>query len=176
MNGVVARIGGKPAGLVYVGPSQINVVVPPDLPPGRTTLDLSNAGWTINPFAIELLEAAPGIFMLPASSAGAVLIAGTGLLAQLRAGGRPARKGEVVEIYCTGLGRLIDGRTATPPVVMIAGVPVEVLYSGSAPGAVEGLHQVNARISERVRGGLSVPLALRVGDRSSNTVTVTIAE
>jgi len=132
---------------------------------------LSNAGWTTNSFPIDVVGAAPGIFTIDASGSGAVLFAGTGLLAQARAGGRAARRGEVIEIYCTGLPRM-----AQATAVFVGTESAEVLYSGQAPGAVEGLQQVNARIPAGVSAGASVPLRIRIGAAESNMVTIAVSD
>ena len=54
-----------------------------------------------------LLDAAPAIFTISADQQGAVLLAGTELIAGPARDkvSRPAGRGEVIEVYCTGLGR-----------------------------------------------------------------------
>ncbi len=47
--------------------------------------------------------------------------------------------------------------------VNIGGVPVEVLYAGSAPNLVSGVMQVNVRLNADVPRGAAIPLELRVG-------------
>ena len=58
---------------------------------------------------------------------------------------------------------------------MIGGVRAEVLYSGLTPGAI-GLYQINARIAANAQIGAAVPVTIRMGTRTANTVTIAVAE
>ena len=187
------RINGTPAPLLYVDPGQINFFLPHDLAPGAATLTVIHAGLESAPLTLSLETSAPGIFALPGEQQGAILIAGTALLAGQLAGvnARPARRGEIVEIYATGLGRVLPGqrgaenpappfplsRTVATPLLTIGGMPAEVLFSGLAPGFV-GVYQVNARIPAAAPPGPAVPVVLRFAETEppSNTVTIGIAE
>jgi uncharacterized protein (TIGR03437 family) len=101
---------------------------------------------------------------------------------------RAARRGEIVEIYATGLGRLDfpprvgdaapadpPARTVETPEVTVGGVRAEVLYSGLTPGAI-GLYQINARIADNAQTGTAVPVTIRMGTRTGNTVTIAVVE
>jgi uncharacterized protein (TIGR03437 family) len=182
LNAVSVRLNGKPAPLVYVHPNQINFQVPPDLPAGPAEVIVSNAGVESARFTLSTLtEYSPAIFTFGGngSGQGVVLLAGTGLIAGGRKspGFRMARRGETVEIYCTGLGRL---DTATPPAtvavpsVTIGGAPAEVLSSGAAPG-LTGVYVVRARIPAASSTGVAVPVVLRIGPAGAppgNEVTI----
>jgi uncharacterized protein (TIGR03437 family) len=62
-----------------------------------------------------------------------------------------------------------------PVSVEIGGLPATVLYAGAAPGAIPGLFQINARISQDVTPGDSVPLRVKVGNlMSQQGVTVAV--
>jgi len=121
---------------------------------------------------------------------GAVRVAGTIYIARAADDGisRPARRGEYVSIYCTGLGRVEFPprpgeppppdppiRTVDTPEVSIGGAPAEVSFSGLAPGSV-GLYQINAKIAAAAQTGNAVPLTVSIGGRTSNTVTIAVAE
>jgi uncharacterized protein (TIGR03437 family) len=153
MNATVVKVNGADVPLLYVGPSQVNFRLPQDLPLGPASVTAWNAGSESVAAQITVVEAAPAIF--------GVLIAGTGL-------SRPARQGEVIEIYATGFGR-----SAAIPTVSIGGQTAEVLFSGPAP-TVPGLHQLNARIPVNTAAGASVPLRIELAGRISNTVMITI--
>jgi uncharacterized protein (TIGR03437 family) len=175
MNGVHVRVGGRDSGLVFISPNQINFAVPADLPQqsGPTRVELSNAGHTIGAAQVELAQTAPAVFTLNSSGQGqgAVLIAGTGLLAQSSAGGRPVRRGEAIEIYCTGLGH-----DPVQAAVTIGGQAAEVLYAGASGAGPEGLAQVNARVPQSAPIGAEVQLILHVGGRMSRGVTIAVAQ
>lgn len=189
MNAVEVKVNGQPAPLIYVGPAQINFQLPFDLTTGALDVRVTNAGSECSTCASgTVIDSAPGIFTLSQSGQGqgAVLIAGAPLLAG--PGGRPAAKGELIEIYCTGLGRVtappVPGEPAAGLVptigtafATIGGVPAEVFYSGLTPGNV-GLYQVNARVPLGSPAGPAVPVVIRMGEsgRPSNTVTIAVAE
>jgi len=100
---------------------------------------------------------------------------------------RPAKAGEFLSIYCTGLGLTSNApalgqptassplsTTALTPVVTIGGVNAKVIFSGLAPGFV-GLNQVNVQVPDGVAPGDAVPVVLTIGGVTSNTVTIAIA-
>lgn len=170
---VAVKAGAVALPLVYVSPGQINLYLPPELGTGVINLTVSHAGVESAALPVTLVASSPGIFALgqEGQGQGAILIAGT---AQVAGEGRPARRGEAVEIYATGLGRVVGDRTVETPVVTIGGVAAEVLYSGLAPGLV-GVYQVNVRVSQEVAPGARVAVVVQLGGRESNTVTMAIA-
>jgi uncharacterized protein (TIGR03437 family) len=146
-------IGSILANLLYVSPTQINFLVPPNLIPGTTNLNVvvdSFAGPTI---PIQLAAASPALFQADANNVIAVEAAGT-----LITPSTPAQPGDVIILYATGLG------TTAPPVVysqipftaarvvqsesftvQLDAVPVDpgaIFYAGIAPGFA-GLYQIN---------------------------------
>jgi uncharacterized protein (TIGR03437 family) len=192
MNGVSVRVDGRTMPLLYVGPRQINWLLPFGIP-SVSSVVVSYAGResapaTLAPNAFHG-DVAPGIFVVSPEGQGAVRISGTALIAGPagRAQYRPARRGEVIEIYCTGLGTVTNtpaagapalssplSRTVTEPIVMIGERPAVVLYSGLAPD-LAGVYQVNAQISSETPAGDRVPLTVRMnGGISSNTVTIAV--
>jgi uncharacterized protein (TIGR03437 family) len=101
-------------------------------------------------------------------------------------GSRPARAGEFLSIYCTGLGAVSNrptlgsaapsnplAQTSATPTVSIGGVNAQVIFSGLAPGFV-GLYQVNVRVPETAPVGAAVPLILTIGGVQSNTATIAV--
>ena len=95
--------------------------------------------------------------------------------------GEPARPGDAVQLYVTGLGKATpngiaagvplatgavapaDGNplyiTVLRPQVTFGGIPAEVLFSGVAPGFA-GFYQINVRIPESASSGDDVPLRI----------------
>jgi uncharacterized protein (TIGR03437 family) len=87
------------------------------------------------------------------------LIAGTGI----RTEERPAKAGEFLEIYATGLGASPDAS------VKIAGVTAQVTYAG--PTTVQGLQQVNVLVPSGIPSG-SQNLVLTVSGTQANPVRI----
>ncbi len=88
--------------------------------------------------------------------------------------------------FATGEGQTspsgVDGKPAALPLpqpillvsAAIGGQAVKPQYAGGAPGEVAGLMQVNVQIPTGIQTGSAVPLALMVGNVSSQA-GVTIA-
>lgn len=184
--GVEVLLDGVPAPLFFVGAGQVNFLVPHGLS-GEVEMKLRIRGLESAPATIELQAASPGVFALTQSGRGqgAVLIGGTGAVAD---GGRPARAGDVLEIYATGLGAVSEAPEAgaaaptdrlapmmAQPVVRLDNLPQEVLFAGLAPGLV-GVYQVNVRVGKEVSAGDAVALVLEIAGARSNTVTIAVAE
>jgi uncharacterized protein (TIGR03437 family) len=115
----------------------------------------------------------PGIFYQSETGLGAILVAGTGKTTNERA----VNAGEIVEIYCTGLGALRSSLSALPetvarPQVLIGGREAEVLFSGGW-GGIPGAYQVNARVPAGTGSGTQ-PVVIRVEGAASNTVQMVV--
>jgi uncharacterized protein (TIGR03437 family) len=146
------------AQVYYVSPTQINVLLPPNLGTGqaelRTQLD-STYGPAVT---ISITAAAPALFQLDARTVVATHIGGQVITADA-----PAVPGEWVILYATGLGVTspkpgygeIPGGAA--PLVDMAGFGVllngtkvdskRIAYAGVAPGFA-GLYQINCQLPE----------------------------
>ncbi len=191
--GSTFEVGNFAASLFFVSPTQVNLQVPWEV--AGHTQAMVNA--TVGAAAIStqqmiMIDAfAPGIFTLnePGSSQGVVLIAGTQLLAApAKTGGKkPVAAGKFVSIYCTGLGAVSNqpatgfaakadplSFTSTTPTVTIGGIVANVSFSGLAPGSV-GLYQVNVQVPMGTPAGDAVPVILKIGGVTSNTVTIAVA-
>ena len=176
--------GGVLAPLFYADPGQANVQIPWELAgQSQTTIMASRNGQTSAPQTVNLSTYAPGIFTTG--------IFGTGSAAILDSNNRlispknPTRAGDIIQIYCTGLGPVTNqpatgapspanplAHTTTLPTVMISGVPSTVQFSGLTPGDV-GLYQVNAQVPAAVSGSTAM-LTISIGGATSNTVTIPV--
>jgi hypothetical protein len=111
----------------------------------------------------------PPVLLSVSGEQGAVLHAGS---TRLVSATDPARAGETIEVYATGL---ID-EGVIPPQVAIGGRLAEVLFFGKAPG-LAALNQINVR----VRSGVSprpatVPVRMTYLSRPSNEVTIGVQD
>jgi uncharacterized protein (TIGR03437 family) len=141
-----------PADIYYVSPGLVNILIPPSLKPGSLTLVLLNdslAGPTVQ---ITLGGTAPGLFQL--DSVNVIATHGNGPLVTPAS---PAKPGEVVVLYATGLGVTSPPAVAnqlptgvatlvdTSFQVLLNGVAVDpraIQYAGVTPGYA-GLFQIN---------------------------------
>ena len=149
-------VGGTPVPLLFVSDRQINFYAPPDLRPGPADVTVSSPAGVSAPVSAEVVEYQPAVFFDPATGRGAAI-----------------RRGEYLEIYCTGLGPVRESQapglqeTVTRPAVFVGDSPVEVSFSGLAPG-YPGLYQVNARVPP---GSGAAQLYIEAGGSRSNQVT-----
>jgi len=110
---------------------------------------------------------APHLFATSgAMGQGAILHANT---PQLADASNPARAGEILEVYCTGL----DEGGSVPPQVMIGGVAAEVVYFGNTVG-YRGLNQVNVRVPANTPTGSAIVVRMSDLGRVSNEVTIAV--
>ena len=187
LGGFKVLVGGLPLRLRYVGTEQVNALVPKALPPNtRQQLVLLRDGAPAVPLAVLVAEAQPGVFTMNGQGTGqaAAVRAGTSNLAEPAT---PARRGETIEIYCTGLGPVDastpDGepapvaglaRVRIPVSVTVGGRGAEVSFAGLAPGT-SGLYQVNVKIPDDAPAGDAVEVVLTQGTATSNPVTIAVS-
>ena len=184
----VVQNGSEPARLFSSVSGQINLVLSSSLEGDVVRLAL-RLGDRVREVTLPLAQYSPGVFTVDSTGAGqgAVTIAGSGgcLAGPPVRGkcGRPVRAGQIIEIFLTGLGRLVSANpgarlprptvTSDLPEVTIGGTPAQVLCSGAAPG-FEGLYQVNAIVAEGTSSGLAVRLEIRIGGVAANVVQIAV--
>ncbi len=189
LGGTRVTLGGTRLPLLFVNPKQLNAFVPFTVTPNTLQQLIIERGSTVSiPFKIKVADAFPGIYTSnqTGSGQGTVVFAGTQVLAGPISVGRPAHRGDRLEIYATGLGLVAnspaDGQTASttaisatvnPVTVTISGVPTPAQFAGLTPGFV-GLYQINVQVPDDVQTGGSIPLSLTVAGKESNTVTIAI--
>jgi uncharacterized protein (TIGR03437 family) len=183
LGGATVKFNGIAAPLFYSFPSQIGAQIPYELAgQAFVQITVTVAGQTSDPQRIFIAPTAPGIFTLnqAGSGPGAVLNQDS----SVNSSSAPAKRGAVVQIYCTGLG-LVNPPAATgvlagvaqttiPTMVTIDGLDATVQYAGTAPGFV-GLNQVNAFVPQGARIGNDVTLKISIrGFAESNTATIAV--
>jgi uncharacterized protein (TIGR03437 family) len=192
LGGATMTMGGVPVPLFYVSPTQFNFQVPlfTLTEQASTSLTISQGG-TLTSLTVLLKPYAPALFTVNEGGTGqaSTLIAGTAALAaptSAFAGSRPAKIGEYIEIYATGLGDVSNrpglgsaspvdplATTVATPSVTVGGVAALVSFSGLAPGYV-GLYQINVQVPAGAPTGPDIPILLTIGGVASNTATIAI--
>ena len=178
-------IGGVEAPLFYGDGGQVNAQVPYELAGvGAASLVVRGRGAAGAPATVTIAPAQPGIFTVSQTGTGqGVVLDAAGRLVDAN---NPARPGDVVVIYATGMGltnpAAATGAAApteplahvtTSPTVTIGGQQATVEFAGLAP-TFAGLYQINARVPAGVAAGSSVPLVITQNGIASNTVTIAV--
>ena len=173
--GVQVLFDGRPAPLLYVQESQLNVVAPWSLTPRTSTeVCVVFADAKTNCLVEPVVEVAPAVFRSGGLNAAAVNEDGT-----INSAANPAPQGSFVSIFATGFGPVrptpSDGAITEFPLpenaldaeifwTTISGIggssvhQLEVTYAGPAPFQVAGVSQVNFRLP-----GFTPLLTLAVG-------------
>ena len=176
-------IAGQAAPLLYVSPTQINAVVPFGLNTNTTYSLLVQRDLALSsPVPINIADAQPGAFQYSGS---AIVQDSRGTApAFLVTPSAPAQAGDVLVIYCAGLGvtnpPVTDGvaspasptaQTKSVVTVTIGGQNATVVYAGLVAGLV-GLYQVNVDMPAGVTPGNAVPVVLTIAGQTSPTATI----
>ena len=177
LNGARVTIGGEPAPLLYVSPTQINAQLPVDLAPGVQTVLVDNGNGPGAAYSVNITPTAPAIFFSPTpailKNADYSVISTT----------NPAHSGDILLVYATGLGQTAPALTTgtlaaasplshtAPVTATIGGKTAAVVYSAASPGFA-GLYQVAVTVPAGVTG--NVALQLTTGGVNSNSVTITV--
>lgn len=184
LGGVTVTVNGNAAPLHFAGPNQINLLVPYATTGSKATIVVNNNGAISNAVDVPLASTAPGIFSLDQSGtgSGAVLHADFTLVDAVN----PARRGETVLIFLTGLGTVspgvadgtAGGSNPLSPAdavinVLIGGKPASIVFAGLAPG-FPGLYQINATVPIGVAATGRVPLAIATPDAYHDQVDLLI--
>lgn len=176
LNGVAVAVGGQFGRILYVSPTQVDAELPFEAPTGTQELSLNNGNAPSAPISINVAPVAPAIYGAVFENADFSLVGPA----------NPAKAGDVVVLYATGLGQttpvLTTGQVApgdplfnTVPVsVTIGGKAVpKVWYSIAAPFYVAGLCQIAVTVPEGVGPG-SAPVVVSAGSLASNAVSILV--
>ena len=153
LGGVSVLIDGVAAPIYAISPTLVFALVPYATAGPTANFTVSNNGALSNTVEVPVAATAPGVFSLTRNGIGPGAIQHTDYTTVSSA--KPAKRGETVVIYLTGLGAV------TPPVtdasgggvkplssvnsatgVLIGGLPATVKFAGLVPG-VPGLYIVN---------------------------------
>lgn len=191
LGGVRVRVNNIDAGIFFAAPTQINFLVPNNVPDGTSVnVVVTNSNNSTRNGTVVVRRSAPGIFAASANGQGAAAAVTTfdGLTYLAVADGQgnelPVDAGtrerpNILVLYGTGIRNAPaavpndENGVAEAVSVRFRGVPGRVLYAGPAPG-FSGLDQINVAIPPELSGLGSVPIIARIADRDSNTVTISL--
>jgi len=199
LGGVQVLFDGTPAPLLYVGPTQINAIVPREVSADDTaSIQIVTPTGSISGPTMQVSPSQPGV--VPSSAQGPALIlpyaAAVNQDGSINSASNPAALGSVVSVWVSGAGastqRLPDGAIVTladsgspalpvvafsAPAFVIGTLPgplsLEVVYAGDAAGMVAGVTQVNFLLPSQAEYGLdNVAFWLQIGGASSELFTL----
>ncbi|HWR54620.1 MAG TPA: hypothetical protein VN428_26160 [Bryobacteraceae bacterium] len=161
LGGVHVLVGGLAAFVFYVSPGQVNALIPNSLRPGGFEVRIVRDGAGGPAAIVNIEEYAPALFEYERDTAIALRYPTW----QPATREYPARPGEIVSLFATGLGPLTypfgeyDIPNSATPIearkqfrVLLNGIALDdnlIEYAGCAPGYI-GLYQINVRLPERV--------------------------
>ena len=164
--------------LLYVSDSQVNVLVPYNIAMNTAHQLLVQRGSAISvPVATAILDTQPAILTTTGNGIGQGDVYKNGLT--LADASAPVTAGDVVVIYCVGLGAVAPTVQAGDPspssplasvlgtvTVTIGGQSTPASFAGLTPGFA-GLYQINAAVPAGITPGSQVPITISVAGKSS---------
>jgi uncharacterized protein (TIGR03437 family) len=177
---------GQPSPMIYTTEKQISAIVPYELQ-GKTTakLKVEYQGAQSDEVDVAVAPTAPAIFTQNASGTGPAAVLNQD--SSLNGAANAAQRNSIIQIFATGGGQTTPpgqtGKLAGTPLpqypagrvtVRINNVDAPVVYSGAAPGLIQGLIQINARVPATAPTGAAVPIVVRINNVDS-PAGVTIA-
>jgi len=186
LGGVTVSINGTLAPIYFVSAGQINCIVPYGVanPSGAqtATITVTSGGIVASPVTVALAATSPGVFTVDNSGTGDGAI--THADGTLVNGASPAKKGETVVMYMSGLGTLTtpvsDGAGATAAdnavtqlSVYVAGIASpSVTYQGLTVEA--GLYQINFVVPPNLTISGELPVAIQTPEAFNDTANMAV--
>jgi uncharacterized protein (TIGR03437 family) len=165
--------------MIYASSYQVAVIVPSNVPVGSVTLTVTYFELTSFGTSITVSSSAFGIYSTSSSGIGPGVITGADYVS--KSFKHPARPGEVLILWGTGLGPVQGGDSTPEPgknfpnvEVFVGSSAARVSYAGRS-GCCAGLDQIAFKVPDSTLGCF-VPVAVRTGGVIvSNFVTVPIS-
>lgn len=164
----------------YTTAGQVGALMPSTTPVGTGTVTLTYNGQTSAPQAIQVVASSFGIFTTNAQGTGLGSITSQGFVSASST--YSANPGEAFIIFGTGVGPTTGDESGPGSGLKLGTLPVEVLVGGKsvkiygyarAP-QFSGLDQIAFAVPTDVTG-CAVPVAVKIGNVTSNFVTFPIA-
>jgi len=199
LDGTSVTIGGQPAFISYISPTQINAQIPSDVVLGTEDVRVTTAAGSSDPHPIAVNQVQPGLLAPASLNVGgkqymeALFPDGTTFAlpdavmsgAMQGNAARPPRPGETIILYGVGFGPVTPNASAGnivpdanslifPLQIFFGGMPAVVSYAGLAPGMI-GLYQFNVVVPDTTPGD-AVPLTFSVGPSAGQQVLYTAVQ
>ena len=169
--------------LHFVSPGQVNAILPSAVPAGSATMTVTVGTTTSLAAPFQVVESNFGMFTLNSQPAGMAIAqnfeSATSLPLNLFT--KPARQGQTMILWGTGLGAYTAGSDDGPPQagnivtnakVLVGGVEISPFYAGRAPG-IPGVDQINFTLPENVPDGCSLYVQVLIpGSNQAGSATI----
>lgn len=177
--------GGAPvdAFIVYTSAGQLAGILPSTAAPGLYNATVTYNGATSAPTQARVVARAFGMVSLSGTGTGLAVMQNASAGSRVVQFGAPARPGQVMVLYGTGLGPIRVADNIAPGAqdlradaairVVVGNVEVTPDYAGRSSSP--GLDQINFTVPMAAPLGCSVPLTIRVGDTVSPQGTIAIS-
>jgi trimeric autotransporter adhesin len=182
-------IAGVQAPLLFSSDGQVNALIPYGIQVNAGQQFVISRGNSLSVAqGLTMSAAAPGVFSTDGSGKGQghIYVAHADFTQTLADAGHPAKAGDFIVIYCTGLGEVTPPVTAgapapfdhlthteNPVTVTIGGVAAQVQFAGLTPGFA-GLYQVNVVVPKGVTPGAALVLSIIGSGQVSSPVTMAV--
>jgi uncharacterized protein (TIGR03437 family) len=189
LDGVSVSVGGQPAYIYYISPTQIDALAP-NVGTGTVQVTVTNSIGTTQAIMTTAQAVQPAFFLWPGNYA----VATTQNYSYAVKNGTfstpttPAKPGDVIILWGTGFGPTNPSappgfvtpsttvyNTANPVTVTVGGVPATVYGAALAPGDA-GLYQVAIQIPSSLANGDYVVVATISGAQSPSTTLITVQQ
>ena len=163
---------------------QVNAIMPSNAPIGDATITVTFNGRTSAAVPVKIVAASFGAFTVNQNGMGPGII--QNFVSQteqpINSPQRPARLRQVETLWGTGLGGINAPDNVAPPAgdlptvveILVGGKIANKLYSGRGP-CCAGLDQIVFEVPPDAPLGCYVPVLVRAGGVTSNTVTMAIS-
>ena len=96
--------------MVYTSAAQIAAILPSDTPVGQGTFIVTYNGQATYPIFVQVVKSATGVFTVSSTGIGPGIVTGADYV--LKTFSKPAKTGEIVIVWLTGLGPIVGGDAA----------------------------------------------------------------
>lgn len=168
--------------IYYSGAKQVAAILPSTVPEGLANIRVTYNGQTSQNYQITVVKTSVGLFTANSSGAGDAIAYNQAIPVPLMPA-NPARPGDTIILWGTGLGPVDADETGPAPQFDMTSVPVEA-WVGGKPATIlfrgrnaccTAVDTVYLRVPTGI-GGCMTPVTLKAGNTYSNTVLIPTAQ
>jgi uncharacterized protein (TIGR03437 family) len=168
--------------MIYTSAGQLAAILPSGTPVGNGSLTVTYNGQTSAALQIRVVAAAFGTFSVNQAGSGPGIVQNVNSEVDrpINALNKPARPGQVMILWGTGLGPttaneragVVPGDLPVNVELLVGGKPASISYKGRS-GCCAGIDQIVFTVPEGVEG-CYVPVVVKIGNSISNFTTMSI--